>query len=45
MSEEIKDNCWDTFKQIVHAGVDRVTLYGPTGTGKTFSALHSVKRE
>ena len=45
MSEEMKDNCWDTFKQIVHAGVDRVILYGPPGTGKTFSALHSVKRE
>ena len=45
MSEEMKDNCWDTFKQIVHAGVDRVILYGPPGTGKPFSALHSVKRE
>lgn len=36
--------CWDTFNQVLAAGVDRIILFGPPGTGKTFSALHVNKR-
>ena len=32
--------CWDTFSDILNAGIDRVILYGPAGTGKTYSAMH-----
>lgn len=37
-------NCWDTFTQVLAAGVDRLILFGPPGTGKTYSALHTSKR-
>ena len=37
------DNCWGTFNQVLAAGVDRMILFGPPGTGKTFSALHVNK--
>jgi MoxR-like ATPase len=36
--------CWDTFNDVLAAGVDRIILFGPPGTGKTFSALHVNKR-
>ena len=39
MSNEEK-TCWDTFSDILNAGIDRVILYGPAGTGKTYSAMH-----
>ena len=32
--------CWDTFSSILHAGIDRMILFGPPGTGKTYSAMH-----
>jgi len=35
--------CWDTFNDVLAAGVDRIILFGPPGTGKTFSALHVNK--
>lgn len=38
-----ENNCWDTFNQVLAAGVDRIILFGPPGTGKTFSALHVNK--
>lgn len=36
--------CWDKFNQVIAAGIDRLILFGPPGTGKTFSALHVNKR-
>ena len=44
MTTEIETNCWDTFNQVLNAGIDRLILFGPPGTGKTFSALHVNKR-
>ena len=38
------NNCWETFNQVLSAGIDRLILFGPPGTGKTFSALHVNKR-
>ena len=32
--------CWDTFSSILDAGIDRMILFGPPGTGKTYSAMH-----
>ena len=29
------DNCWETFNNVLDAGIDRVILFGPAGTGKT----------
>lgn len=31
--------CWSDFVDALDAGIDRVVLYGPSGTGKTFAAL------
>jgi MoxR-like ATPase len=31
--------CWRDFEAVLDAGLDRVLLYGPSGTGKTFTAL------
>ena len=44
MENETQNNCWDTFNQVLSAGIDRMILFGPPGTGKTFSALHVNKR-
>ena len=38
-------NCWETFSQLLNAGVNRIILHGPPGTGKTYSALHNNKRD
>ena len=43
MNTETTNNCWDTFNQVLSAGIDRMILFGPPGTGKTFSALHVKK--
>ena len=32
--------CWATFSSILDAGIDRMILFGPPGTGKTYSAMH-----
>jgi len=31
--------CWRDFTDALDAGIDRIVLYGPTGTGKTYAAL------
>ena len=31
--------CWQDFKDVVSAGVDRVILFGAPGTGKTYGGL------
>jgi len=32
--------CWAEFYDVLDAGVDRVILFGPPGTGKTYAGLH-----
>ena len=32
--------CWEKLSKALGAGIDRVILYGPSGTGKTFAGLH-----
>ena len=32
--------CWQDFEQVVQAGIDRVILFGPPGTGKTYAGLN-----
>ena len=44
MNTDTQDTCWGTFNQVLAAGIDRMILFGPPGTGKTFSALHVNKR-
>lgn len=40
MSTNIKlPQCWQDFADALSAGIDRVILYGPSGTGKTFAGL------
>ncbi len=34
------DSCWRDLADVLAAGVARVLLYGPSGTGKTYAALH-----
>ena len=31
--------CWRDFADALAAGIDRIVLYGPSGTGKTYAAL------
>ncbi|HEY8081185.1 MAG TPA: AAA family ATPase [Acidimicrobiales bacterium] len=31
--------CWRDFVDALDAGIDRIVLYGPSGTGKTYAAL------
>lgn len=31
--------CWDRFQKVLASGIDRVILFGPPGTGKTFAGL------
>ena len=33
--------CWQDFNDVLQAGIDRVILFGPPGTGKTFAGLNS----
>jgi len=33
--------CWADFHDLLAAGVDRIILYGPSGTGKTYAGLHT----
>jgi hypothetical protein len=33
-------DCWAEFYDVLDAGVDRVILFGPPGTGKTYAGLH-----
>jgi MoxR-like ATPase len=32
--------CWQDFNDVVEAGIDRVILFGPPGTGKTYAGLN-----
>lgn len=38
--EEIVGSCWRDVADVLTAGLSRVLLHGPPGTGKTFAALH-----
>lgn len=33
-------SCWSDFFDALRAGIDRIILFGPPGTGKTFAGLH-----
>ena len=35
----ILPDCWQTLHDALIAGVDRIVLFGPPGTGKTFAGL------
>ncbi|MFI5036721.1 MAG: AAA family ATPase [Acidimicrobiales bacterium] len=37
---ELVGECWRDLADVTAAGVTRVLLYGPSGTGKTYAALH-----
>jgi MoxR-like ATPase len=39
-SFEETNSCWRDLADVLAAGVSRVLLYGPSGTGKTYAALH-----
>jgi len=32
--------CWADFQDAINAGIDRIILFGPPGTGKTYAGLH-----
>ena len=32
--------CWSDFSDVITAGIDRVILFGPPGTGKTYAGLN-----
>jgi len=42
LMESIEDgeSCWRDLSDVLSAGISRVLLYGPSGTGKTYAALH-----
>ena len=33
--------CWQDFHDVLEAGIDRVILFGPPGTGKTYAGLNA----
>ena len=39
MTEQTLPECWRTFYDVLAAGIDRVILFGPPGTGKTYAGL------
>ena len=39
-SNENLPQCWQDFYEVVQAGIDRVILFGPPGTGKTYAGLN-----
>jgi MoxR-like ATPase len=39
MNTETLPECWKEFYDVLSAGIDRVILFGPPGTGKTFAGL------
>lgn len=38
-TQEVLPKCWSDFNDVVQAGIDRVILFGPPGTGKTYAGL------
>lgn len=41
MSNTNLPQCWQDFTDVLSAGIDRVILFGPPGTGKTYAGLNS----
>ena len=39
MGRDSLPGCWRDFVDALDAGIDRIVLYGPSGTGKTYAAL------
>ncbi len=39
MLQDELPSCWQDFTDALAAGIDRLLLYGPSGTGKTYTAL------
>jgi MoxR-like ATPase len=37
--------CWQDFADVTNAGIDRVILFGPPGTGKSYAGLNSGLNE
>ena len=33
-------DCWKKFQEVLDNGIDRIILFGPPGTGKTYCGLH-----
>lgn len=33
-------DCWKTFEDVLASGIDRVILFGPPGTGKTYAGMN-----
>ena len=36
------DSCWRDLTDVMAAGITRVLLYGPSGTGKTYLTLREI---
>lgn len=41
MSHNDLPACWGEFNDAIASGIDRIILFGPPGTGKTYAGLHS----
>ncbi len=41
MNTENLPQCWQDFNDVLEAGIDRVILFGPPGTGKTYAGLNT----
>jgi len=39
-TESTLPDCWEKFQQVLANGIDRVILFGPPGTGKTYCGLN-----
>ena len=43
--EELMPKCWDDLAATMGAGIDRIILFGPPGTGKTYAAIRWLTGE